>query len=218
MVTHYHPPGSEGPSQPLSLTTGQKASNSSVTGQISGSHESGEIGPSLDLEISDAEFLRTLPDSVHRNLLDNFWTSYHCEVQSVYRQTFELGMRIKNPETYSPFLHLCILGIGARYSDDTDEGYASLFPFSEKISIFHLRATRIVKALIEGPSEVCLIQGLLLYGDLEFSIGRYNNGWMHASEPTFRACLSGQLTYQRFSRSAMSSIWLPFRTIRRYVT
>jgi len=136
--------------------------------------------PREDASDDDEEYLSQLPARVHHTLMRNFWTYYNCELQSIHRPVFELGWRTNSPDTYSAFLHLCILGIGLRYSDVTDEYGASFFLPSSNESIFHQRAFHTAKTVIESEPRTCLIQGLLLFGDLEFGIGRNNNGVMHA--------------------------------------
>jgi Fungal specific transcription factor domain len=133
-------------------------------------------------QLSDVEFLQTLPNNVNSMLLENFWTYYNGELQSIHRPTFEFGLRTHNPKSYSTFLHLCMLAIGIRYSEDTSKERSSFFSAFSKESMFHIRARQAVNTAIEEECNVHLLQGLLLFGDLEFGAGRYNNGWMHASK------------------------------------
>lgn len=131
---------------------------------------------------NDADFLVTISASTHNTLLNNFWTYYNCELQCINRTSFERGWRAKDLETYSPFLHLCILGIGLRYCDSTDADIAPFFLLPGQQSVFHQRAIQTAKIAVEEDIHTCLIQALVLFGDLEFGAGRNNSGWMHASK------------------------------------
>jgi hypothetical protein len=176
MVARSQPPASEG--QSLDCEAEESPSERTSTSSVTSS--GAVISESRHSDMTDEEYLNQLPARVHQILMHNFWAYYNCELHSIHRPAFELGWRTNSADVYCAFLHLCILGIGLRYSDVADENGASFFQSSSKESVFHQRAFKAAATVIESEPRVCLIQGLLLFGDLEFGIGRNNNGVMHA--------------------------------------
>lgn len=136
--------------------------------------------PSQDasLDYETELFIQELPSDLHDGLLDYFWLYYNSTFHFVDRDIFYDGKRKRNPETYSYFLHLCILSIGFRYADRRDSRITALGANGWQ-SVLHLRAKLLGDIECKKPSGTHSVQGLLLLGDLEFGAGRYDSGWMY---------------------------------------
>ena len=80
---------------------------------------------------------------------------------------------------YSPFLHMCILAIGYRYADRS-RADVQAFATPDGESLLHDEAKRQVDSELQMPGGVPSLQALLLLGDLECGVGRYNTGWLYA--------------------------------------
>lgn len=80
---------------------------------------------------------------------------------------------------YSPFLHVCMLAIGYRYADRTRPDVQA-FATPDGESLLHEEAKRLVDHELQMPGGIPSLQSLLLLGDLECGVGRYNTGWLYA--------------------------------------
>ncbi|KAL1903564.1 hypothetical protein Sste5346_000192 [Sporothrix stenoceras] len=156
------------------------------------------------------EFLANIPFEAHRHLINQFWSCYNTIIHIVHRRAFELdsGMMMgggssenngngsdsnREPEMvpgagssntgsgsyYSPFLHVCMLSIGYRYSDRT-RADVQAFATPDGESLLHEEAKRLVDSELQMPGGIPSLQALLLLGDLECGVGRYNTGWLYA--------------------------------------
>ncbi len=80
---------------------------------------------------------------------------------------------------YSLFLHVCMLAVGYRYADRTRPDIQA-FATHEGGSLMHDEAKRLVDYELKMPGGIASLQALLLLGDLECGVGRYNTGWLYA--------------------------------------
>ncbi|KIH91924.1 hypothetical protein SPBR_01316 [Sporothrix brasiliensis 5110] len=80
---------------------------------------------------------------------------------------------------YSPFLHMCMLSVGYRYADRTRPDVQA-FATPDGESLLHEEAKRLVDSELQMPGGIPSLQALLLLGDLECGVGRYNTGWLYA--------------------------------------
>jgi hypothetical protein len=132
-----------------------------------------------------SRFLERIPGPVHDYLMECFWECYNLVIPVVYKEAFEMDRVApgRDGTYYSGFLHICMLAIGFRYADQAK--YSSIDMFSEqrdRESSFHREAKKLVEQELKMPGGVPSIQALILLGDLECGIGKYNTGWLYAGE------------------------------------
>ncbi|CAK7234534.1 hypothetical protein SBRCBS47491_008981 [Sporothrix bragantina] len=152
------------------------------------------------------EVLANIPFEAHNHLINQFWSCYNTIIHIVHRKAFELdsGMLVSsrddsssggidnrsanlignnlasgNGTYYSPFLHVCMLAIGYRYADRS-RADVQAFATPDGESLLHEEAKRQVDHELQMPGGIPSLQALLLLGDLECGVGRYNTGWLYA--------------------------------------
>ncbi|CAK7203427.1 hypothetical protein SEUCBS139899_006161 [Sporothrix eucalyptigena] len=148
------------------------------------------------------EVLANIPYEAHSHLINQFWSCYNTIIHIIHRKAFELdsGMLVTsdgcsgidnrganiignntasgNGSYYSPFLHVCMLAIGYRYADRTRPDVQA-FATPDGESLLHEEAKRLVDHELQMPGGIPSLQALLLLGDLECGVGRYNTGWLY---------------------------------------
>ncbi|CAK7215429.1 hypothetical protein SCUCBS95973_002469 [Sporothrix curviconia] len=153
------------------------------------------------------EVLAKIPYEAHSHLINQFWSCYNTIIHIVHRKAFELdsGMLVSrdgsstpgggidnrganlvgnnqasgNGSYYSPFLHVCMLAIGYRYANRS-RADVQAFATPDGESLLHEEAKRLVDHELQMPGGIPSLQSLLLLGDLECGVGRYNTGWLYA--------------------------------------
>lgn len=132
------------------------------------------------------DFLSTFDAATLAYLLSSFWEHYNQVLPVVYRQAFETDVEVGGESYYSGFLHLCMLAIGWRYAHESVNRDPRLT--SEGLeSVFHREAKGLVDQELKVPGGIPSVQALLLLGDLECGLGKYNTGWLYAGMAT-RLC------------------------------
>lgn len=124
-------------------------------------------------------FLATIHRDTYDYLMDRFWMCYNMVIHVVHRRAFELHWNSGSDRYYSGFLHVCMLAIGYRYADRTKHG-VQRFATPDRESDLHKEAKRLVDHELKMPGGIPSLQSLILLGDLECGIGKYNTGWMYA--------------------------------------
>lgn len=97
------------------------------------------------------------------------------------RTAFEYGKENRDSTYYSTLLHICILAIGYRYVERTRYG-VQRFANPDRESVLHKEAKHLVEHELEMPGGIPSLQALILLGDLECGIGKYNTGWLYAGK------------------------------------
>jgi len=121
--------------------------------------------------------LSTLPQDTQEYLMQMFWQYYNSVIHVIHRDAFEEGLSAGQGQFYSPFLHICILGIGYRHADKSRPDIMKI-SLPGKESTLHREAKYMLDYELERPGGITSIQALLLLGDLECGVGRDNLGWL----------------------------------------
>jgi len=153
---HAYPGTSLGPAHTASASEEQKTTHHPIIGHI--------------------------PKTVEDYLLDLFWTNYNNTFPFVDKELFLQAKEEENPNYFSWPLYACLLAVGFRFADMTRQGMLSLLVGSGRETKPYLAAKRLVEEELESSKSLPLVQALLLLGDLEGALGRYNTGWMYIGE------------------------------------
>ena len=153
----------------------------------------GYVGPTKDFDV-DSEttttgsreqnkradrVLRGLPPAVHDHLVDSFWQFYNPIQHVIDKEAFYEDMASGGIQSYSGFLHVCILAMGFRYADIKRPEIEKL-SLSNRESVLHREAKYLVEFEFETPGGEPSVQALLILSELETGCGRDTIGWMYA--------------------------------------
>jgi hypothetical protein len=127
------------------------------------------------------QLIQDIPQETHNHLMDRFWKCHNSVIHVLHRAAFEFGKENRDSTYYSTFLHICILAIGYRYAERTKFG-VQRFAIPDRESVLHKEAKRLVEHELEMPGGIPSLEALILLGDLECGIGKYNTGWLYAGE------------------------------------
>ncbi|KFH45036.1 Nitrogen assimilation transcription factor-like protein [Hapsidospora chrysogenum ATCC 11550] len=166
-----------------------------------------------------SRFLERIPGPAHGYLMECFWECYNLVMPVVYKEAFEMDRAAlgRDGTYYSGLLHICMLAIGFRYADRTK--YNSIDMFSEqrnRESSFHKEAKKLVEHELKMPGGVPSIQALILLGDLECGIGKYNTGWLYAGMAS-RLCFDLGLHRDMTESSSLTKLERQVRTTTLWV-
>ncbi|CAH0000011.1 unnamed protein product [Clonostachys byssicola] len=123
--------------------------------------------------------IRSLSTATYDYLMSNFWEYYNSVIQVIDREAFEADRDSQHPKYYSSFLHICVLAMGYRGSDQTRDDMKKI-SLGNRESTLHREAKYMLDIELERPGGIPSVQALLLLGDLECGVGRDNTGWMYS--------------------------------------
>lgn len=133
----------------------------------------------LDTNRRVDRILRDISQKLHDYLMDLYWTCYNDVLYTVDKEAFYKDMEMGETTYSSGFLHMCILGIGYRFGDQSMPAMKEV-TVGNRESTFHRGAKYLLESELEKPGGLTTIQALLLLGDLECGVGRDKNGWLYA--------------------------------------
>ena len=107
------------------------------------------------------KLIKYIPSETQDHLMDRFWTCYNSVIHVLHMDAFEINRNNEDICHYSPFLHICVL---------------------DRESLLYKEAKKHVEHEFKMYGGIPSLQALLLLGDLECGIGKYNNGWMYAGQ------------------------------------
>ncbi|KAI9812436.1 MAG: hypothetical protein M1827_004667 [Pycnora praestabilis] len=170
-------------------TSGQLSSDRSSVGlRYSDPTENSNIFSDLSLSTTLSEsrgrakrmerIVRDLSSDTQDYLMDLFWTYYNSVLHVVHKDAFCEDKEGRRGQSYSGFLHICLLAMGFRFADTTREDMQKL-NLGHRESTLHREAKHLFEYEVEQSGGVSSVQALLILGDLEYGVGRENTGWMY---------------------------------------
>jgi len=132
--------------------------------------------------------LRDISPELHDYLMDLYWTCYNDVLHVIDKHAFDKDMEKGESRYYSGFLHMCVLGIGYRFGDQSKPGMKEV-NMGNRESTLHRGAKYLFESELETPGGLTTIQACLLLGDLECGMGRDKAGWMYTGTCVEPSCL-----------------------------
>ncbi|CAK4031915.1 Nitrogen assimilation transcription factor nirA [Lecanosticta acicola] len=123
--------------------------------------------------------VRTLPLETHDYLMDRFWQHYNSVLHVVHEEAFNEDRENGRAQSYSGFLHVCILAMGYRFADKSRPDMQRI-GLPDRESTIHREARYMLDLELERPGGIPSIAALLILGDSEVGVGRDNVGWMYS--------------------------------------
>jgi hypothetical protein len=123
--------------------------------------------------------LRDLSPSVHDHLMDTFWQFYKPFTCFIDKEAFNEDMNNGGTQSYSRFLHVCVLAMGVRYADIKRPEIVKI-SLPNRESVLHREAKYLAEFELEKPGAEPSVQALLILSALESGCGRDTIGWMYA--------------------------------------
>ncbi|KAH7034287.1 fungal-specific transcription factor domain-containing protein [Macrophomina phaseolina] len=123
--------------------------------------------------------IRLLSQETHDYLMDLFWEHFNSVLHSIHKEAFLDDYEHGSSHFYSPFLHICILAVGFRYSDKARADIQRI-ALEPRESTFHREAKYMLDVELERPGGVPQVQALLLLANCECSVGRDHTGWLYS--------------------------------------
>lgn len=142
-----------------------------------------------EVETADS-VLNLLTASAEEYLLDQFWNMHLSILPYVNREVLLNAKRDQNPQYYSRSLYVCLLLVGSRFADPNHPIVQKLMANGSQANRLYPVAKQLVEEELESPATLPLVQALLLLGDTEATLERYNKGWMCIGKYPLRASAS----------------------------
>uniref|UniRef100_A0A8H7NGG6 Xylanolytic transcriptional activator regulatory domain-containing protein n=1 Tax=Bionectria ochroleuca TaxID=29856 RepID=A0A8H7NGG6_BIOOC len=94
--------------------------------------------------------IRSLSTATYDYLMTNFWEYYNSVIQVIDREAFEADRDSQHPKYYSSFLHICVLAMGYRGSDQTRDDMKKI-SLGNRESTLHREAKYMLDIELERP-------------------------------------------------------------------
>jgi hypothetical protein len=152
--------------------------------------------------------LRDLSPAVNDHLMNAFWQYYKPFTCFIDKEGFYADMNSGGTQSYSGFLHVCVLAMGFRFADIKAPDIVKL-SLSNRESVLHREAKYLAEFELEKPGAEPSVQALLILSALESGCGRDTIGWMYAGMWTFlpttprNSDFNFRLTYCAYTRNGL---------------
>ncbi|GME22539.1 nitrogen assimilation transcription factor nit-4 [Neofusicoccum parvum] len=123
--------------------------------------------------------IRLLSQETHDYLMDLFWHHFNAVLHVIHKDAFLEDYEHGSSQFYSPFLHICVLAVGFRYSDKSRPDIQRI-ALEPRESTFHREAKYMLDVELERPGGIPQVQALLLLANCECSVGRDHTGWLYS--------------------------------------
>ncbi|EKG18610.1 Transcription factor fungi [Macrophomina phaseolina MS6] len=145
---------------------------------------SDKTSPSKSSEIVEharrtTKTIRLLLQETHDYLMDLFWERFNSVIHVIHKEAFLEDYEHGSSHFYSPFLYICILAVGFRYSDKSRPDIQRL-ALEPRESLFHREAKYIIDIELERPGGIPQVQAMVLLANCEYAVGRDHTGWLYS--------------------------------------
>lgn len=123
--------------------------------------------------------IRLLSQETHDYLMDLFWDHFNTVLHVIHKEAFLEDYEHGSSHFYSPFLHICVLAVGFRYSDKSRADIQRI-ALEPRESTFHREAKYMLDVELERPGGIPQVQALLLLANCECVVGRDHTGWLYS--------------------------------------
>jgi hypothetical protein len=133
----------------------------------------------IDMQTDSTQnILDNVPVAIKDYAVDLFWTHYNSVLHVVHKDAFLCDKNDRKANFYSPFLHLCIIVMGCKFSAHSDPRDLEI---RKTGTVLRDVANLIADHLLQSSQILPTVQALLVLSDVEFGFGREGVGQKYLS-------------------------------------